>query len=194
MQGGDFRSLQKLDLLLVIPGRRMNKQVCPFDLSCEVPRQIQAVVGEFRLMGNQHDFRAGSGLAQRVHGGHAGAPSTDHHNPKDIPFGGDFRSSILTPMSFCEPCAPNSVRRDSSSRSDDGTESVPSRHGNTRGIAAGLGHRERGPMVRYDPGRDAAAAGRAGTVARGDATIPATSLRFIQWPDPVGHSTRSVSA
>ena len=84
MQGGDFRSQQELDLLLLVPGRRMDEEVWPVDLSGEVARQVEAVVGEFRLLGNQDDFRGGSGLAQRFHGGHAGAPGTDHDDPEDI--------------------------------------------------------------------------------------------------------------
>ena len=84
MQGGDLRSQQELDLLLLVPGRRMDEEVWPVDLSGKVAGQVEAVVGEFRLLGNQDDLRGGSGLAQRFHGGHPGAPGADHDDPDDI--------------------------------------------------------------------------------------------------------------
>jgi len=83
MQSGHLRSQQELDLLLLVPSRRMDEEFWPVDFSGKVARQVEAVVGQFRLLGDQDDFRTGSGLAQRFHGGHAGAPGTDHDDSSD---------------------------------------------------------------------------------------------------------------
>ena len=62
----------------------MDGQVLPLDLSGEVAGQVEAVVGEFRLLGNQGDLRRGGGSAERLHGGNPGDPGADHDDPRRL--------------------------------------------------------------------------------------------------------------
>ena len=64
--------------------RRVDGQVLSLDFSREVTGQVQAIVGEFRLPGNQGDLRQRGGIPERLHGGNPRDPGANHHDARRL--------------------------------------------------------------------------------------------------------------